>query len=163
TISFKLQDVTAPRVTSTTVLGRFVVVAFNKAMNGPSINHNTLLLVRIDPSGNVILNADPRLMVGYDAANQRAIMDLRLLDQPELPSGHYQVIALDSITDLGGNRLDGEFTGVYPSGNGVAGGNFVLDLPNQVLMAPTVLSIGLAPQSDSGILNDGNTNVSQPT
>lgn len=32
-----------------------------------------------------------------------------------------------TITDLAGNRLDGEFTGTrFPSGDGVAGGNFIL-------------------------------------
>lgn len=31
-----------------------------------------------------------------------------------------------NFTDVAGNALDGEFTGTFPSGNGVAGGNFVV-------------------------------------
>src|SRR5262249_29834568 len=30
------------------------------------------------------------------------------------------------FADLAGNTLDGEFTGAFPSGNGTAGGNFVI-------------------------------------
>ncbi len=48
----------------------------------------------------------------------------------------YQVTITDSVTDLAGNPLDGEFTGVFPSGDTVAGGDFIatftVDLPPMV-------------------------------
>src|SRR5690348_8954881 len=98
------------------------------------------------------------MTVFYDSTQNRAIIDLSQLDQTELPTDHYAVVVLDTVTDQVGNRLDGEFNGVYPSGNGVEGGNFNLDLPNQILGAPLITLLQLAPQSDSGIAGDGNTN-----
>jgi len=33
----------------------------------------------------------------------------------------------EGISDLNGNSLDGEFSGTFPSGNGIAGGNFIAE------------------------------------
>jgi autotransporter-associated beta strand protein len=41
-----------------------------------------------------------------------------------------------NFTDLLGNSLDGEFGGAFPSGNGVAGGNFILNFSKDVDTEP---------------------------
>src|SRR5262249_20024753 len=48
-----------------------------------------------------------------------------------LPDDNYALTLVSggaNFTDLAGNALDGEFIGSYPSGNGTAGGNFVIGL-----------------------------------
>ena len=48
-----------------------------------------------------------------------------VITQDPLPSDHYRFTApAASLTDSGGNQLDGEFGGTFPSGNGTAGGDF---------------------------------------
>jgi hypothetical protein len=167
---FNLQDTTPPRITNLTVSGRVIVIDFSKPMNPATINTSTVLVLRTGAAGvfpaptNVLLNNDPRLTVVYDAINNRAIIDMTQLDQTELPTDNYMIAVLDTVTDEVGNQLEGQFNGVFPTGQGATGpGNFVDFLPNQVLTAPTVYSISLAPQSDSGIPGDSNTNITQPT
>ena len=54
------------------------------------------------------------------------------LNYTGLPDDNYTLTLLSgatggtNFTDLAGNALDGEFSGSFPSGNGVAGGNFVI-------------------------------------
>jgi large repetitive protein len=46
-----------------------------------------------------------------------------------LPAGRYRITAFSAgVIDFAGNALDGEFSGVLPSGNGHAGGDFVVRL-----------------------------------
>ena len=55
-----------------------------------------------------------------------------------LPRDTYRLTALDELRDLDGVRLDGEFTGTFPSGNGEAGGPFVATF--EITNAPPVAS-----------------------
>ena len=54
-----------------------------------------------------------------------------IYDQNRLPEDTYTLTLIagatggSNFTDLAGNALDGEFQGVFPTGDGVAGGNFV--------------------------------------
>jgi hypothetical protein len=41
-----------------------------------------------------------------------------------------------AITDLAGNPLDGEFSGTFPTGDGLAGGNFVLNFRGDITTTP---------------------------
>jgi large repetitive protein len=178
--SFTLNDTSAPRVTNVTLLGRIIVINFDKGMRPSTINRNNIILVRTGSSGvfgnptNVIINSDPRMTIFYDAVNNRAIINLSNLDQSELPSDHYALIVKAAATDLVGNQLDGIFSGVYPSGNGFPGSDFVLDLPNQQVQAPLITSLRLTepgdvdangkplPVTDSGIPFDQNTRITTP-
>jgi extracellular elastinolytic metalloproteinase len=49
-----------------------------------------------------------------------------------------------NFTNLGGNALDGEFSSIFPSGNGSAGGNFVLNFSLQP-PSETLTFVGEAP------------------
>src|SRR5262249_54520669 len=111
---------------------------------------------------NVIVNGLPRVFFFYDQAHSRAIIDLSLLAQKDLPSDTYALVVDDKIRDLAGNRLDGEFRGIFPSGNGGAGGSFIQVLTGLQLMAPQIASVSLDKASDTGIPGDQNTNQVRP-
>ncbi len=176
--TFTLNDTTAPRVTNTIFTRRIVVIQFSEAMRPSTINRSNITLVRTGGVGvfgrpeGVVLNNDPRLQVYYDSIKNYAVIDLSGLSQSELPSDRYALVINDQVTDLVGNALDGEFNGpppsgvnaVFPSGNGVAGGTFIQDLPNVTLQAPQIETFGLDQSrgSDTGIPNDQNTKVQQP-
>jgi len=77
------------------------------------------------------------------------------------------------VTDLAGNFLDGEFNGVFPSGDGdpktpqnptgrSASERFTQFFGFQTLAAPVVTSLQLTSQSDTGIKGDSNTSTNQP-
>jgi large repetitive protein len=174
--SFSVSDVSAPKVTNVTFNGRIIVVQFSEAMRPSTINTSSIILERTGSSGvfnnptNVILNNDPRMIVFYDGPNNRAIIDVSKLDQTSLPSDNYAVIVRDTATDQVGNHLDGEFSGIYPSGNGVEGGDFFLNLPNQQVRAPQIVFVRLTEPgdknvtiSDTGIPNDQNTKDQRAT
>ncbi|MFO0910304.1 MAG: hypothetical protein U0794_18500 [Isosphaeraceae bacterium] len=178
--SFTLTDSTSPRVTNTSINGRIVKVAFSEQMAPSSINVWTVYVVReVSPGNYINLNLDPKVTVSYDAATQTATADYSDLLQSQLPSGKYYLIvkagnALPGggfdvgVTDLAGNKLDGEFTGVFPSGNGNPNGpsaneDFVQNIGNVTLRAPQVTSLVLQPAFDTGIKNDENTYTSPAT
>ena len=79
-----------------------------------------------------------------------------------LPDDRYTLTVSDRITDNAGNPLDGEFNGLFPSGNGVPTGTFVQDLGVKTLQAPIVTAVKLDPSTDTGIQGDENTNDTTP-
>ena len=168
TRAFVLNDAVAPRVINTIFRGRIIVVEFSEAMRGSTINQGTVQLVRTGGSGsfgrldNVVVTDDPRAIFFYDAANNRAIYDLRNLPQSVLPSDVYALTVTDAARDASGNPLDGEFSGTFPSGDGSAGGNFVQPLGGLFVLGPQITGLGLAPGSDTGIVGDQNTLLVRP-
>ena len=167
--SFVVQDLIAPKVTNTSILGRVVTATFSEPMNPATITKNTFYLIRTGASGvfgsptNVVVNQNPAILLGYDVATNTAILDFRQVDQSLLPSDHYGLVILDTVTDVVGNKLDGEFSNLFPSGNNKEGGSFTQDLGVIGLTPPQILSFALAPSSDTGIAGDQNTKLSQPT
>ena len=167
--SFAINDVTPPQVSNVNALGRYVTVTFSKPVDPATITRNTVYLVRAGGNGtfpsptNQVINQDPRIVVGYDAASQTAILDFSRVDQNELPADHYALVVLDAVTDLAGNKLDGEFKGIFPSGDGKPGGVFIEDLGQRALTPPQILSLSLAPASDTGIVGDQNTDLARPS
>jgi large repetitive protein len=174
--TFNVQDTIAPRITNTTFNGRIITIQFSEPMQPSQLNAANVELVRTGGIGipfnnpaNVIVTSDPRTIYNYDSVTHRLTINLSSLPQTALPSDHYALVVVDSVTDLVGNRLDGEFSGKFPSGNGTEGGIFVQDLGVQQLFAPQITSVALdqgsaaRPTSDSGIANDQNTNVQRPT
>lgn len=163
TTTFRVNDVIAPTILNTTFNSRTVTVQFSEPVQAATINATNITLV--NPSG-VLLNADPRLSVTYDASRNQAIIDLTNLPQTLLLSGTYVLTVSDAVKDLVGNSLDGEFfpnKNVFPSGNGTAGGVFVQHF-NATLRAPIIASLTLEQTSvsDTGILGDMNTQNARP-
>ena len=60
-------------------------------------------------------------------------------------------MSVREIADRAGNALDGEFRGTFPSGNGIAGGNFRARLVynGRTVLAPQALPAGAQLQSTS--------------
>ncbi|WP_169980340.1 S8 family serine peptidase [Tautonia rosea] len=167
--AFSINDVIAPRVTNTLLQGRIIVVQFSEAMRASTINKSTVQLIRTGGSGqfnnpsNVVVTDDPRAIFFYDAPNNRAIYDLRGLPQTAMPSDIYALVVSDEARDATGLRLDGNFNGQFPSGDGVAGGSFVQNLGGRLVTAPQIVQFGMATTSDTGLPGDRNTNQTRPS
>jgi hypothetical protein len=169
--NFALSDNIAPKITNTTILGRTILIQFSEAMRPATINGATVQLLRQIPGGFELLNGKPGFVITYDAANNRAIIDVSQVSQDNLPSGTYAISVLDAVTDQVGNRLDGEFLGrpqgqVFPSGDNkpqpaeqTDNDTFVQILSNLVLRAPQVLNVGLDQTAGASITNPRITGV----
>ncbi len=173
TTSFNLQQVAGARVTATALNGRFLSITFNEPLNPSSINSNFIFLYRsngntasplINPQGIAVSQLSGAIYT-YNPTNFTVTIDLSALPQSSLPSDHYAIYVSANVTDAVGNRLNGSFNGVFPSGTSQAGvsSDFVQDLGFIPLPAPLVSFVALAPQSDSGIVGDLNTNVATPS
>ncbi len=133
-IAFSLNDTVAPRIVNTTVNGRIMTIRFSEAVRASTINPTNLILVRAGSDGsfgkpsNVNLSNDPRLKLTYDPATFTATARLQCSDQSQFPTDQYALVVLagdngsTGVVDLAGNFLDGEFNGVFPSGNGTPRG-----------------------------------------
>ncbi len=169
TISFTLNDAAAPQVIGTIVQHRVIVVQFSEGIRAETVNAGTILLVRTGSSGvfgnptNTIPTNDPRVIYFFDFTQNRAIIDLRALPQVLLPTDIYALVVTDQVRDIAGNQLDGEFSGIFPSGNGAEGGTFAQGLGLRTIIAPQVSDFNLVPGSDTGIAGDLNTNQIRPT
>lgn len=173
TTTFNLQDAAAPRVVATSVNGRIITVTFSEAINPASITQGSVYLFRaptpssglFDP-GNVIVSNLPGAAVTYNPATLTATINLSGLPQTSLPTGHYGIGVMAAVTDLVGNPLNGQFSGVFPSGTNpqpALGANFIQDLGVLAVPTPTITSLVLAPYSDSGVAGDSTTNVATPS
>ena len=178
TDTFRLADTVAPTITGTTFSGRIVRINFSAPLDPSTINRDSIRLyrgTRVPVTSNTLVTNDPRAIIRYDAASNSVTIDLTALDQSLLPTDVYTLIVVATnydgagrvtnpgVTDLVGNGLDGEYSGRFPTGEGVAGGNFVQSLGVQTLSPPVFNGVALNPNSDSGIKGDQNTNVRQPT
>lgn len=65
----------------------------------------------------------PLTFVDWNSVNHT----LRVTAGGLLPRDTYRLTATDGLIDATGNRLDGDFRGAFPSGDGVAGGAFVTE------------------------------------
>ncbi|MBM4080995.1 MAG: hypothetical protein FJ278_14920, partial [Planctomycetes bacterium] len=126
-------DTDGPRVTSmgpppNLIVGAAsqVTVTFNEDLAPATVNANTVRLSSDDGPDHQWGTADDTYVngtVAYDAATDRATFT----PVAALAVGRYAVW-LDGdngITDLVGNRLDGEYTNAFPTGNIAPGGNFL--------------------------------------
>ncbi|HEY2157897.1 MAG TPA: Ig-like domain-containing protein, partial [Isosphaeraceae bacterium] len=180
--TFNIQDHTPPTVIGTSYLGRTITINFSEPLDPSTVNKSNFMLFRANnPQGQLLtpsmvtVSDDPRVTLTYNPANKSVTMDLSALPQTLLPSDTYALAVLSptfsasgqllttGVTDVVGNALDGNFNGVtFPSGDGLAGGNFVQVIP-VTLTGPIFNFVQLAPASDSGIKGDSNTNVIQPS
>jgi hypothetical protein len=173
--AFTVSDTTSPRVTGVDVAARRIRIAFSEAMDPATITAANVRLVRrgtaagFGQTGNVIISNLPGYAVVWDPSTNSAVIDLSQIPQDQLPSDDYQIRVEDVVTDVVGNRLDGEFNGFFPSGNGsplpgedTDNDPFVYVLQDVVLRAPSIQLVQLLPADDSGIKGDQNTNVARP-
>jgi hypothetical protein len=127
------------------VLPATITASFDRELNATTVDGTTFRLERSGGDGSFGNGNDVAITpatVTVPAANTRsAVMGLGAIASVD---DTYRVTLRGSppaaILDLSGNALDGEFTaGRFPSGNGVAGGDFVADF--RVGMQPTLQSI----------------------
>jgi hypothetical protein len=168
--SFNLEQTVPPVVKSVSYVARVVQVTFSEPMNPASINAATFSVFRAGGLGlpfgpnSISLAYLPGVTISYDPATFTAKIDLSALSQAQLPSDHYRIVASSDITDSVGNRLNGSFNGVFPSGtNPATAATFVDDLGNIGDQAPIISYVSLAPASDSGIQGDNNTASTTPS
>ena len=90
-----------------------------------------------ESSGQALTDSSPSGNDGILGADAAAAGD----DPSRVPSA----APIEAIADLAGNALDGEFSGAFPSGNGMAGGDFVSTF---VLDAETPTVISTYPTAD---------------
>ena len=125
-----------------------IIAGFSRELNQTSVNANTFLLTGSGGDGTfgdgneVVITA---ASITVPAANpSSAVFDLTGV---QVPDDTYRVTllgnALNSILDLDGNMLDGEFSGAFPSGNSAAGGDFnaQFTVTTPIVIGPTLMQI----------------------
>ena len=118
----------APGSTEAT-LPAAITAVFDRELNAPSVAMTTFVLQRSGgdgsfTEGNEVAVAAPSVTVPLGSAIS-AVMSSRASRRSTTPTAsRCSARALPTILDLGGNALDGEFGGTFPSGNGTAGGDF---------------------------------------
>src|SRR5262249_17223187 len=139
-------DTVAPRVIATSAAPNAVltpgtltyVVTFNEAMKVSNLTSDDFTL-----RGNFRAVNYTASSFSFDPPGT-----VLTLPYPRLPDDSYTLTLLSgasgggNFTDAAGNALDGEFSGAFPSGNGTAGGNFVIGftLDPGTLAHPTPLA-----------------------
>jgi hypothetical protein len=129
-----------PGSTLTTTPGQ-ITAGFDRDLDANTVNANTFILQRSNNDG-VFGDGDDIAItaasVSVPGANPRSavfsLSGIVLVDDTyriRLPGTGASI-----IMDLDANALDGEFSGAFPSGNGVAGGDFAAQF---TMMAPVVL------------------------
>ncbi len=187
TASYVLNDITPPHVIGTTINGRVITIQFDKPLLPSTLNNNTVFVALTDSKGNPLTNLDndPRFVMTYIAATNTVKLDYSGLNQTQLPSGFYKIIVRagdelpngtfePGVTDLAGNKLDGNFYGSVPDPDitlrqlsgpvtPTSDFNFTQFLGFLSVQAPVITSLSLQAASDTGIPGDANTNDNTPT
>lgn len=128
-----------------TQLPATVTAAFDRELNATTVDATTFLIERSGGDGTFGDGNEVAITpsaVTVPAANPTtAVLDLGATPQVD---DTYRVTLRGSgatvILDLGGNALDGEFGGTFPSGDGTAGGDFVAEF-TVASVQPTLASI----------------------
>jgi len=131
-----------------TVAPTQIIAGFTRALTVLSVDTATFTLVGSGGDGTFADGNEVPVVpftVMVPVANQMAaVMDLTGV---ALADDTYRVTLVGTgatmITDLDVNALDGEFGGLFPSGNGVAGGNFIAQfvVATPAVLGPTLDSI----------------------
>jgi hypothetical protein len=123
-----------------------IVAGFSRDLNQTTLDGTTFLLTGSGGDGD-FTDGDEVAIVGVvsiGANPASAVMDLSGV---QLNDDTYRISLLgnatSSILDLDGNMLDGEYLGVFPSGNGAAGGDFNVQftLTTPIVIGPTLPQI----------------------
>jgi len=122
-----------------------VTAIFSRELNAPTVDATTFIVER--SGGDDSFDDGNEIAIVPDSVTvpllnpQTAVFDLSSTSPVE---DRYRVTLAGSgaavILDLGGNALDGEYSGSFPSGDGIGGGNFVAEF-SVVGLQPTLQSI----------------------
>ena len=142
----------APNATVTTVPTQ-VVAGFTRDLDVSTVNAMTFTLTASGGDGNFNSGTETQITaagISVPGANQAsAVFDLTGV---ALADDTYRVTLFGSganmIMDLDANALDGEFSGGFPSGDGIEGGTFIAQFTlSTVPPAVTVVSLTPAPNT----------------
>jgi hypothetical protein len=164
--TFTVADTINPTILGTTLIGRTVAIQFSEPMDPSTITPANIKILRGSSLGidlSLIPGYSVKWFANYNGQTNVALIDLSALPQTQLPTDRYAISVSDATTDLVGNALDGDFNGVFPTGADGLVAPFLQDLGVVTLQAPFILSLDLAPASDTGIVGDHNTKVLRPT
>ncbi len=162
-------DGTPPHVNAFSPLGALgtstsqIAVTFNKdALNttltgdpafAGSVNNRANLRLLGSGGDNVFGNANDRAPIDlstsdflYDRSDSvvdRLTINLRDANGALAPLPNdfwrFTILGTTSLEDVAGNKIDGEFSGAFPSGNTVAGGDFVANF--QIAVPPPIIPV----------------------
>jgi uncharacterized protein involved in high-affinity Fe2+ transport len=128
-----------------------IVAGFSRELNQATVDATTFLLTGSGGDGTFADGNEIQVTataITVPAANpQSAVFDLTGVT---LADDTYRIQLLggatNAIQDLDGNALDGEFLGNLPSGNGIAGGDFMVQftITTPVVVGPTLDEIQTA-------------------
>jgi cyclophilin family peptidyl-prolyl cis-trans isomerase len=102
-----------------------VNIYFSGPLNPATVTSNTVSLFTAGQDGQ-LNTADDVLQpaaISYGGGEDRIIIDANLT--PNTP--YWVLVRGNSVLDANGNKIDGEYSGTLPSGNGVPGGSFEFD------------------------------------
>ena len=122
-----------------------IVAGFDRELDATSVDANSFI-VRSSGGDGIFGNGNDvdvvTTSISVPAANpQSAVFDLTGV---MLADDQYRVILVGSgntpIMDIGGNILDGEFSGAFPSGDSQQGGDFVaqFSITTPIMIGPTL-------------------------
>ncbi|NNC76519.1 MAG: hypothetical protein HKN77_01070, partial [Woeseiaceae bacterium] len=148
-----------------------IIVGFDRDVDASTVNANTFQLVASGGDGtfgeanDVSISAASINVPGANPAS--AAFDLTGIN---LADDTYQVSLFGTgasvILDLDANELDGEYTGNLPSGDGAAGGNFIVQfaIATPVTLEPNLDSIqAIIFDSNCASCHSGPTSNSLPS
>jgi peptidyl-prolyl cis-trans isomerase A (cyclophilin A) len=114
-----------------------VLISMNQAIRASNVNTGSIQMYTAGPDNVLGTRDDTRVttQLNYQPTGARVVI------RSELPAGTGYRVKLVSArigSADGHEKLDGEFNGSYPSGNGVAGGNFEFQVKNDKTKTPLV-------------------------
>ena len=125
-----------------------IVAGFSRELNQTTVDATTFLLTGSGGDGTFADGNEAAITatsITVPGANpMSAVFDLTGV---QLADDTYRISLLGngqaSILDLDGNMLDGEYLGVFPSGNGTAGGDFIVQftVTSPIVIGPTLQQI----------------------
>lgn len=150
-----------------------IIAGFDRVLDASTVNLNTFTLTASGGDGTFTDGNEaliPATSIAIGANPQSAVFDLT---GTVLADDTYRISLLGAggsvIMDLDANALDGEFAGVFPSGNGTAGGTFLsqfsvstpvvigptLDQIQAVVFTPSCATVGCHTGPSGGVLPSG--------
>ncbi|MDY7010623.1 MAG: hypothetical protein SVV80_07710 [Planctomycetota bacterium] len=120
------------KVTSILVTANSFIAYLNHPLNLGTVDNSVFaVLASVDGDFSTTLdNTDisGSTTISYNSIDYYIIITLNSGTWESLGASigeHFQITLTDALADSRGNILDGEYTGTFPSGDGVPGGNFV--------------------------------------
>jgi peptidyl-prolyl cis-trans isomerase B (cyclophilin B) len=130
-----LMAVAPPNITGALADNRGeVTIQFSRSVGG--LSTSTVHFFTAGPDGKIGTKDDPGQLAPITYSPSHA----RLIIHGVVKADHAYRIRIDANTvgDAAHRKLDGEFTGKLPTGNGVAGGNFAFYVKNDQSQTPAV-------------------------